>query len=116
MREIQATAAALTGLSRDALTWYSYLTLGFFTFLNTVQGNILPFLKQEFALSYGVVSLHPSAVAVGSLLVGVIGEPVVARLGRRRMLMVALLGGSLGIALLSLAQAAWQSIGACLLG
>jgi fucose permease len=115
MEANEITVAAPKGLRRDALTWYSYLTLGFFTYLNGVQGNILPFLKQEFALSYGVVSLHPSAVAVGSLLVGVIGEPVVARLGRRRMLAVALVGGSLGIALLSLAHAAWQSIGACLL-
>ena len=115
MHANESTSDAPPGLRRDALTWYSYLSLGFFTYLNGVQGNIIPFLKDEFSLSYGLVSLHPSAVAVGSLLVGVIGEPVVGRFGRRRMIAVAMLGGSAGILLLAFAHAAWQSIGACLI-
>lgn len=110
----QASPAA-AGLRRNALTWYSYLSLGFFTYLNGVQGNVIPFLRAEFGLTYGEVSLHPSALAVGSLLVGMAGEPVLRRFGRRRMMMVALVGGCLGLLALSLARASWQSVGACLL-
>ena len=110
----QASPGATAGLRRDALTWYSYLTLGFFTYLNSVQGNVIPFLRDEFGLTYGEVSLHPSAVAVGSLLIGLVGEPIIRRFTRRRMMMVALAGGCLGILALSLARAPWQSIGGCL--
>ena len=53
---------------RDAVTWYSYLLLGYFTYVVSIQGNILPFLRDELDLSYRAVSLHTSAIAVGIIL------------------------------------------------
>ena len=107
-------APAGAGMRRDTVTWYCYLALGYFTYLSVIQGNIIPFLKAELGLTYGEVSLHPSALAAGSLLVGLFGDRAIRRFGRRRMLTVGILGGAGGITLLSLAHAAWQSIGSCL--
>ena len=36
----------------------------------------MPFLQAEFALSYRAVSLHSSAIAVGIILVGLLGDRV----------------------------------------
>ena len=55
----------VTGIRRTRVTWYSYLMLGFFTYLQNIQGNILPFLKAEPALSYRAVGLHASASPPG---------------------------------------------------
>jgi fucose permease len=101
-------------MRRDPLTWYSYLALAFFSFLNSIQGNIIPFLKTELNLTYSEVSLHPSALAVGSVLVGLAGDRVIRRFGRRRMLTIAVVGGSVGVVLLTLAGNIWMSVGSCL--
>ena len=62
----------MTGVAmrRGPVTWYCYLSLGFFTYLLNIQGNILPFLKDELGLSYRAVSLHSSAIALGLIAVG----------------------------------------------
>jgi fucose permease len=110
-----AGMVAQATMRRDPATWYGYLLLGFFTFLLNIQGNILPFLQRELAIGYGVTALHSSAIAAGMIVTGLVGERLIARLGRR----VALLGGGLGAALaallLCLAPAAWASVAACFL-
>src|SRR5882672_2019514 len=102
-------------MKRDGVTWYCYLMLGFFTYLLNIQGNIIPFLKAELGLSYRAVGLHSSAIAVGMILVGLFGDRVTRRLGRRRTLLLSGGGAALGAVLLSLAPAAWASIGSCAL-
>lgn len=104
-----------TAIRRTRVTWYSYLMLGLFTGLLTIQGNILPFLKAELDLSYGAVSLHSSALAAGLIAVGLLGDRVVRRHGRRRALRLGAAGISAGAVLLCLAPAAWASIGSCAL-
>ena len=94
-------------------TWLCYLLIAFFTFLINIQGNIIPFLKQELALDYRTVSLHASALAAGMIVTGFLGDRIARRLGRGRVLR---LGGAvciLGAGLLCLAHAAWLSIAAC---
>jgi hypothetical protein len=78
------TALANDAMRRDSLTWYSYLALAFFSYLNSIQGNLIPFLKTELNLTYSEVSLHPSALAVGSVLVGLAGDRVIRRFSGRR--------------------------------
>ena len=97
-------------MRRDLATWYSYLALGFFTYLLTIQGNILPFLKQELDLSYRVVSLHSGAIAAGMILVGLFGDRVVRRWGRRFALALGAAGAAAGAILLCMAASAWASI------
>ena len=106
--------AVRTG-GRDAVTWYCYLLLGYLTYLLSIQGNILPFLREELGLSYRAASLHTSAIAVGILVVGLLGDRAVTRLGRRAMLMVSGLGAALATILLTLSPAAPASIASCFL-
>jgi MFS family permease len=109
-----ATDAGAPGLRRDAATWYAYLLLAYFTYVTSIQGNIIPYLKAELNLSYTEVSLHPSALALGFVVAGVLGDSVVARFGRSRVMVAGAYGSAAGMLLLSLAPAAWASIGACL--
>lgn len=106
-------SATTAAMRRDSATWYGYLLLGFFTFLLNIQGNILPFLKRELEIGYGVTALHSSAIAVGMIITGLLGERVIARIGRRRTLSLGGLGAALGAVLLCLAPTAWASIAAC---
>jgi fucose permease len=100
---------------RDAVTWYAYLLLGYFTYVVSIQGNILPFLRDELDLSYRAVSLHTSAIAVGVILVGLFGERVIRAFGRRRMLVASTLGSASAAVLLTVAPSTVVSIGSCFL-
>ncbi|MEX0851849.1 MAG: MFS transporter [Bauldia sp.] len=114
MQAVPEVAAVPAG-ARDAATWYGYLALGAFTYLISIQGNIIPFLKAELDLSYRAVSLHTSGIAVGLLVIGLLGDRLVSAFGRRTMLRVGLLGGGLAMALLTLAPAASVSVATCVL-
>jgi fucose permease len=114
MIAISEPAAPTAGLMRGRATWYAYLGLGYQTLMATSQGNILPFLKTDLGLTYSQASLHPSAVAVGMLIVGSAGGRVVDRLGRTATMAYGVLGTALGATLLCLATTVWQSVAACL--
>lgn len=83
-------------IRRDRLTWAAYLALAQFTFFLNIQGNIIPFLKDEFDLSYRVVTLHPAAVAAGLIVSGLFGERLTRKYGRLWSVMVGLAGMALG--------------------
>jgi fucose permease len=100
---------------RDRITWACYLALALFTYFLSIQGNIIPFLRDELALSYREVSLHPAALAGGLIVCGLLGERVVAWCGRRGALVLGFAGTCGGAALLSLAHTATASIAGCLL-
>src|SRR5271157_1994517 len=102
---MSANAAALPAAGafiRGPATWYGWLLIGAYTYFLNVQGNIVPFLQDEFVLSYRVVSLHSSAIATGIILVGLFGERVTRGLGRRKTLWVAVGGLAAGAILLCL--------------
>jgi MFS family permease len=101
------------GIRRGRATWCCYLMYGFFMYLLTIQGNIIPFLRSELHLGYGAVSLHSSAFAAGVFATGMFGDWLIRRYGRRRVLWLGALGMSAGAVLLCLASAAWASIGSC---
>src|SRR5260221_10778520 len=104
------TIATPAAFVRGIATWYGYLLIGSYLYLLNVQGNVIPFLQGEFALSYRVVSLHSSAFAVGIIVTGLFAERVVRRFGRRVSLWIG--AGGLGVSalLLVVAPAAWASI------
>jgi fucose permease len=107
--------AAVRESGRDAVTWYCYLLLGYFTYVIGIQGNIIPFLRAELDLSYQAVSLHTSAIAAGIILVGLFGDRVVRRFGRRFTFAAMTLGSAGAGVLLTVAPAVWASIGSCFL-
>lgn len=79
--------------SRYKITWATYGLLGYFAYLETVLGPLMPFLRAERHLSYTVAGLHFAAFALGGVAVGLIGERVVKRWGR----WIALWGGGAGM-------------------
>ena len=109
------TTAPAAAFVRGIATWYGYLLIGSYLYLLNVQGNVIPFLQGEFALSYRVVSLHSSAFAVGIIITGLFGERVVRRFGRRVALRLGAGGLGAGALLLVVAPAAWASIASCAL-
>ncbi|HVY21446.1 MAG TPA: MFS transporter [Bauldia sp.] len=100
---------------RRPATWYGYFLIATQIYLFNVQGNVIPFLQEEFALSYRIVSLHSSAVALGVIITALFGRHITRPLGRRRSLWLG--GGSIaaGAFLLCLSPGAWASIPSCLL-
>jgi fucose permease len=72
----------------------TYGLVGFFAFMETVLGPIMPFLRRELDLGYAAASLHFSAFALGAVLLGFFGDKIVGRWGRH----AALWGGAFGVA------------------
>ncbi len=110
-----AAASPAGALVRGAATWYSWLLTGAYIYLINVQGNVVPFLQAEFSLSYRAVSLHSSAIAAGIILVGLFGERVARRIGRRKTLWLAVGGLAAGAILLCLSPGPAASIASCFL-
>ena len=115
MTAVSDGAAQRAPICRDAVTWYAYLLLGYFTYLATSQGNIVPFLMEELGLSYGVVSLHSSMLAVGVLIIGLIGDRIVARFSRRATLAGSALVSATAVALLAAAPSVQVTVSASFL-
>src|SRR5919199_4862804 len=79
---------------RYPLTWMTYTLVGYFAYLETVLGPLMPFLRAEHGFGYTVASLHFSAFAFGAVPVGFFGDRVARRWGRR----ASLWGGGAGMA------------------
>jgi fucose permease len=79
---------------RFPITWATYALVGYFAYLETVLGPLMPFLRAEHGFGYTVASLHFSAFASGALPVGLFGDRVSRRWGRR----ASLWGGGAGMA------------------
>ena len=103
--------------ARVRLTWVAYWMLGYFAFLETILGPLMPFIRSDLRLSYLLASLHFSAFALGAVVMGTIADRLTHWCGRR----VAFWGGGLGMAvgalLLALSPVAAGTIaGAFLMG
>jgi len=79
---------------RHPLTWATYALVGYFAYLETVLGPLMPFLRAEHGFSYTVASMHFSAFALGAVPVGLFGDRVAEHWGRR----ASLWGGGTGMA------------------
>ena len=100
-------------LIRTPLTWYAYLLSGFFTFIISLQGNIMPFLRDELGLNYAAVSLHPSALAAGMMATGLFTERVVAAIGRGWTCLIGVAGCIAGLLVICIARNAASRIAGC---
>jgi MFS family permease len=81
--ERTADSVADAPFRRDELTWLAFGMLGFYNYLLSGLGPLMPSLREELGLSYTIASLHFSAFAVGMILAGLIGDRVVRRIERR---------------------------------
>lgn len=89
-----------TRLHRDRATWIAYLATAGYIWGLYGMGPALLLIRDETGMSRTLASLHTSSMAVGFLIVGVVGARLTAALGRRRALDVGMLGSSVGVLLL----------------
>jgi fucose permease len=96
--------------ARDPATWMTYGLVGYFAFMETVLGPIMPFLRTELDVDYTTASLHFSAFALGAVLLGLFGDRLSALWGR----LVSLWGGAfamgVGATLLISVPSPWGTI------
>ena len=101
--------------TRDRMTWVSYWMLGYFAYLEAVLGPVMPFLRDDLHLSYGIASLHFSAFAFGGVVTGALGDRVVLWLGRRLVFWGGAAGMALGALLFILSPSAVGTVAAAFL-
>jgi len=100
-----ASGSTRPRLERDALTRLAYLAMGLWGFLLYALGPALPALRRELDIGRTVASLHTTLAALGFVVVGLTGDRVVARIGRRRAFWTAFAGASAGATVLGLGTA-----------
>src|SRR5215212_4096028 len=104
-----------TPFRRDELTWIAFGMLGFYNYLLSGLGPLMPSLREELGLSYTIASLHFSAFAVGMILAGLVGDRLVRRYGRRTVFWTGALGLVAGAVALTLFHTPVLTVGSVLL-
>jgi len=82
-------------LRRTKFTWMNYVFPAWYSYLQAIIGPVMPFLQDEFNMSYSLVGSHFSAFALGIILSGAVGGYLSSRMGRRAVCWI----GSVGMAL-----------------
>jgi MFS family permease len=103
-------------LSRGHATWLLYGVFSCMAFLLNGLGAVLPPLQRELHVSRGQVAFYPSLFAVGLVVVGLGGGPLVGRIGRTTALRVAIVAMILGGLLIAAPVQVATLLGALLLG
>jgi MFS family permease len=99
-------------MTRDRVTWLSYLSLALYSYFLNIFGPITPYLKSELALTYTVSSFHFSAFALGMIGAALVGDPLIRRVGRWNALWLSIFGTAVGSILLITGRDPVQTIGA----
>jgi fucose permease len=81
---------------RDRATWTLYLLTGYFAYLESVLGPIIPFLRAEHRLSHATAGLHFGAFALGGIVVALWGHRIDRRVARERTIWAGGAGMGLG--------------------
>lgn len=100
---------------RGAATCAIYAQLALLTTSYGIIGPLMPFLRHDLGLSYTQGSYHTVALALGVMSIGVVGQALVRRLGRRDSLLAVLVTMATGLMLLCLANHLVFTLTACLL-
>jgi len=79
-------AASRPSVVRDRATWLSYVQMGLFGYFLYAFGPSIALLRDDHGYTRTVASLHGTAMAVGSITMGLLGVTVVRRIGRGPML------------------------------
>ena len=106
---------ASTLFRRDELTWLTFGMLGFYNYLLSGLGPLMPSLREELGLSYTIASLHFSAFAVGMILAGLVGDRVVRRFGRTKVFWAGAAGLVAGAVALTIVHAPILTVASVLL-
>lgn len=79
-------APARPSVVRDRPTWLSYVQMGLFGYFLYAFGPSIALLRDDHDYTRTVASLHGTAMALGSIIMGLLGASVVRRIGRGPML------------------------------
>jgi predicted MFS family arabinose efflux permease len=90
----------------------NYGLVGYFAFMETVLGPIMPFLRKELGLDYTTASLHFSAFALGAVLLGLFGDRISGRWGRFASLWGGAFAMAAGSVFLILVPSSWGTVSA----
>ena len=90
-------------MPRGRLVWWSYGVVASFAFILNGFGPVLDDLREELGLSRTMAGLHGSALALGNLVAGTIGERLRVRFGWADVFRGACLGVLAGVLALALA-------------
>ncbi|MEV5706485.1 MFS transporter [Actinoallomurus sp. NPDC052274] len=104
------------GLTRDTATWVLYAVLSCMSFLLNGMGAVLAPLQKDLGVDRAQVAFYPTLFAAGLLLIGLVGGPIVGRLGRAVTLRVSIGGMLAGGLLLATPVRPLTMAGALLLG
>jgi len=88
----------------------TYGLVGYFAFMETVLGPIMPFLRTELDIDYTTASLHFSAFALGAVLLGLFGDRLSARWGRLASLWGGAFAMSAGAVFLVSVPSPWGTV------
>jgi predicted MFS family arabinose efflux permease len=81
--------------TRDRFTWLAYAMLGYYAFMQSSLGPLIPFLREEIGMNYTIAGAHLSAFALGMIGAGLTADRLARRWGRWRVFW----GGGAGMAL-----------------
>ena len=99
---------------RDRVTWMAYAMLAWFAYLQAAPGLVVPHLRDELDIGYGVGGLHVAAFATGSILAGLTAGALERRFGRRALLWGSAAVLALGTVGLTLGRVPAATVGALL--
>lgn len=100
---------------RTGFTWLAYGLLGYFAYLQTIWGPLVPLLRIELDLNYTMGGFHATAFALGMFTAGLLSDSIAARIGDRRSLWVGSGGMALGALLLVTAASIYATLLSALL-
>ena len=99
---------------RDRVTWMAYAMLAWFAYLQAAPGLVVPHLRDELDIGYGIGGLHVAAFATGSLLAGLVAGALERAYGRRVVLWGSAAILALGTVGLTLGRVPAVTVGALL--
>lgn len=110
-------SADLPCFVRSPIIWLFYVVGGLYAFVPSALGPILPFAREELHYSYSVAAFHFTALSLGVIIAGTVGDRVLNAVGRRRCLWLGVAGVCLGILVLTFGHQVVLTIsGAYILG
>ncbi len=96
--------------NRNRFTLSAYILLGFYAFVQSALGPIMPFVRAELSLNYTITGLHLTGFAFGMVIAGSSSAPIAQRIGRKRLFWSGGLGMCIGSGLFMLAQTAFLTV------
>jgi len=95
---------------RDKITWFLLATTGMHRAVFHAMGAVVPAIRKDLGISATLANAHVSAMAIGMMSMGLIAEHLARRVGRRLAIWTGMVGITMGMMLLALANTVWLTL------